>query len=107
MYTTVWFKHRNVNDEVIHRQQCHRISLLWFIKIRKCVWRFKIPDFHNRDTKQDRPMWSGCKPSGLGFDSRRYQIFCVAVGMERGPLSLVKINEELLERNVAAPGLEN
>jgi hypothetical protein len=36
-----------------------------------------------------------------GFDSRRYQIFCVAVGLQRGPLSLLNINEELLERKVA------
>jgi hypothetical protein len=36
----------------------------------------------------------------LGFDSRRYQIFCVAVGLEWGPISLVRINEELLERKV-------
>jgi hypothetical protein len=43
------------------------------------------------------------KPSGPGFDSRRYQILCVAVGLERGPLSFVSINEELLERKVAAP----
>jgi hypothetical protein len=27
----------------------------------------------------------------------------VAVGLERGPLSLVRINEELLERKIAAP----
>jgi hypothetical protein len=36
------------------------------------------------------------------FDSRRYQIFRVAVGLERGLLSLVRIKEELLERKVAA-----
>jgi hypothetical protein len=29
------------------------------------------------------------------------------VGLERGPLSLVSITEELLERKVAVPGLEN
>ena len=29
---------------------------------------------------------------GLGFDPRRYQIFWVAMGLERGPLSLVKSN---------------
>jgi hypothetical protein len=29
----------------------------------------------------------GYKPRGLGFDSRRYQIFCVPMGLERGPLS--------------------
>jgi hypothetical protein len=40
---------------------------------------------------------------GPVFDSQRYQIFCVAVGLERGPLSLVRINEELLERKVEAP----
>ena len=40
---------------------------------------------------------SGYKYSGLGFDSRRYQIFRVVVGLERGPLSLVSSIEELLE----------
>jgi hypothetical protein len=29
------------------------------------------------------------------------------VGLERGPLSLVRINEELLERKVAAPVWKN
>jgi hypothetical protein len=33
----------------------------------------------------------------LGFDSRRYEIFREVVGLERGPLSLVRITEELLE----------
>jgi hypothetical protein len=45
----------------------------------------------------------GRRPRGPGFDFRRYQIFYVAVGLELGPLSFVRINEELLERNVAAP----
>jgi hypothetical protein len=52
--------------------------------------------------------WSefpGFRPRGLGFYSWRCQIFRAAVGLERGPLSLVRINEELLERKVAA--LEN
>jgi hypothetical protein len=40
---------------------------------------------------------------GPGFDSRRYQMFWEVVGLERGPLSLVRIIEELLERKVAAP----
>jgi hypothetical protein len=40
------------------------------------------------------PLWSGGQSSWLqirrpGFDSRRYQIFWEAVGLERGPLSLV------------------
>jgi hypothetical protein len=34
-----------------------------------------------------------------GFDSWRYQIFWKAVGLERGPLSLVSTTEELLRRS--------
>jgi hypothetical protein len=40
----------------------------------------------------------GCRPRGSGFDFQRYQIFWVAVGLEQDPLSLMRINEELLER---------
>ena len=40
---------------------------------------------------------SGYRHRGLGFDFRRYQIFWVVVGLERGPLSLVRSIEELLE----------
>jgi hypothetical protein len=42
-----------------------------------------------------------------GFDSRRYQIFCKVVGLERGPLSLVRTIEELLEWKSSGSGLEN
>jgi hypothetical protein len=44
----------------------------------------------------------GYRSGGPGFDSQRYQDFCV-VGVDGGQLSLVCIIEELLERNVAAP----
>ena len=40
---------------------------------------------------------SGYRYRGPGFDPRRYQIFWVVVGLERGPLSLVRSIEELLE----------
>jgi len=30
---------------------------------------------------------SGYRYRGPGFDPRRYQIFCVVVGLERGPLN--------------------
>ena len=40
---------------------------------------------------------SGYRYRGLGFDSRRYQIFWVVVSLERGPLSLVRSIKELLE----------
>ena len=40
---------------------------------------------------------SGYRYRGPGFDPRRYQIFWVVVGLERGPLSLLRSIEELLE----------
>jgi hypothetical protein len=43
---------------------------------------------------------------GPGFDFRRYQIFLVVVGLERGPLSLVSTTEELLGRKSRGSGLE-
>jgi hypothetical protein len=45
----------------------------------------------------------GYRFRGPGFDSWRYQIFSEVVGLERGPLSLVRIIEELLDGKVAAP----
>jgi hypothetical protein len=45
----------------------------------------------------------GYRSRGPEFDSRRYQIFWKVVGLERGPLSLVRIIAELLERKVEAP----
>jgi hypothetical protein len=39
----------------------------------------------------------GYRSRGPGFDSRHCQIFREVVGLERGPLSLVRITEELLE----------
>jgi hypothetical protein len=40
---------------------------------------------------------SGYRSRDPEFDSRRYHIFWEVVGLERGPLSLVRIIEELLE----------
>jgi hypothetical protein len=40
---------------------------------------------------------SGDRYTRLGLDPRRYQIFRVVVGLERGPLNLVRSTEELLE----------
>jgi hypothetical protein len=39
----------------------------------------------------------GYRFRGPGFDSRPYHIFLVGVDLERDPLSLVRITEELLE----------
>jgi hypothetical protein len=43
-------------------------------------------------------MVPGCRFRGPGFGSQFYQIFWTAVGLKRGQISLVKINEELIER---------
>jgi hypothetical protein len=42
-----------------------------------------------------------------GFDSLRYQTFWEVVGLERGPLRLVRIIEELLEWKSSGSGQEN
>jgi hypothetical protein len=39
----------------------------------------------------------GYRSIDFWFDFRRYQIFCEAVSLERGPFSIVRITEELLE----------
>jgi hypothetical protein len=49
----------------------------------------------------------GCRYRGPGFDSWRYQIFWVTMSLERGPLILARINEELLEGKISGCGLEN
>jgi hypothetical protein len=67
------------------------LSILFFLLLlmdRLCGPVIRVPGYRSR---------------GEGFDSRRYQIFWEIVGLERGPLSLVRIIEELLERKVAAP----
>jgi hypothetical protein len=46
----------------------------------------------------------GYRSRGPGFDSRRYQIFWEVVGLERDPLSLVSITEELLEWKSSGSG---
>jgi hypothetical protein len=57
-------------------------------------------------------LWSNGQNSWLQiqrsrFDFRRYEIFWEVVGPERGPLSLLSTNEELLERKSSGFSLEN
>jgi hypothetical protein len=47
----------------------------------------------------------GYRLRGPGLDSRRYEIFRVTVSLERDLLSLVRINEDLLEIKIGS-GLE-
>jgi hypothetical protein len=49
----------------------------------------------------------GQRSRGPRFDSQRSQIFLEVVGLERGPFSLVRIREELLERTSSCCGIEN
>jgi hypothetical protein len=58
------------------------------------------------------PLWSSGQSSWLqiqrsGFVSLRYQIFCEAVDLERGPLRLVSTIEELRGRKSSGFGLES
>jgi hypothetical protein len=41
------------------------------------------------------------------LSSRCYQFFCLVVGLERDPIILERINEELLVRKSSCSGLEN
>jgi hypothetical protein len=58
---------------------------------RICGLVVRVPGYRSRDP---------------GFVSRRYQIFWEEVGLEQGPLSLVRIIEELFQGN-SGSGLEN
>jgi hypothetical protein len=75
----------------LYRQQ-H--SLLFFgIFIQTIIFWVTLP-----------PLWSSGQSSWIqiqrsGFDSRHYQIFWEVVGLERGPLSLMRISEELFQSN--------
>jgi hypothetical protein len=50
---------------------------------------------------------SDYRSRGPGFDTRTYQIFWEVGGLERGPLSLVRTIEELLEWKSSGSSLEN
>jgi hypothetical protein len=67
-----------------------RVSLKWCDRLRALVVRV-----------------SGYRSRGPGFDSQSFQIFWEAVGLERGPLTLMRTTEELLEGKSSGSGLEN
>jgi hypothetical protein len=80
----------NIRDTLLlHRNTSFSDNFLIHVyKDRLCVLVVRVPGYRSR---------------GPGFDSWRYQIFWEVVGMERSPLSLVRI----MNGKVAAPGLEN
>jgi hypothetical protein len=59
---------------------------------RLCGLEFRVPGYRSRDP------W---------FHSRLSQIFGEVVGLEWGPLSLVRIIEKLLESKSSGSGIEN
>jgi hypothetical protein len=72
---------------------CYPIYFILFICLdRLCGLVFRVSVYRSRSP---------------GFDSRRYQIFCEVVGLERGPLSFVSTIEEVLGINSSGSGLEN
>jgi hypothetical protein len=64
-------------------------TCVYFSAVCSCDLVFRVPGYRSRDP---------------GFDSWRYQIFWEIVGLERGPFSLVRITEELLERKNSGSG---
>jgi hypothetical protein len=58
---------------------------------------------HDRSVLADED-GSCYRSRGHGFDSRRYQIILEVLGLERGPLNLVSITEELLEWTSSGSG---
>jgi hypothetical protein len=76
-----------------------------------CERLLSLPFFIGPYSLPRPPLWSSGQSSWLQIqrprlDSRRYQIIWVAVGLERGPLSLVSTTEELPGRKSSGSGLE-
>jgi hypothetical protein len=69
-------------------QTAKRSKMIVHIKYFKRVWHVLLDRFCGLAVRVP-----GYRYRGLGFDSRRYQIFWEIVGLERGPLSLVRIIE--------------
>jgi hypothetical protein len=79
----------------------HSWSFSWASRILKPRWNIRS------DVDWRPPIWSSGQSFWVQiqrsrFDSQRYQIFWEVVSLEQGPLSLVRIIEELLEKTVAA-----
>jgi len=91
--------HRDsISDRPAHSQSLYRLSypahyIYMCVCVCVCVWVSECMDRLCGLVVRV----SGYSNRGPGFDPRRYQIFWVVVGLERGPLSLVRSVEELLE----------
>jgi hypothetical protein len=91
---------------------CVCVCLCDFIKNRFYVLLYNNISFNVSLCNTDRLCGlvirvSGYRSRGPGLNSRRFQIFWEAAGLERGPLSFVRAIEELLGRNSSGSGQEN
>jgi hypothetical protein len=85
--------HRKVAALTTHLQLLFRLSILMLLdNDRLCGLVIRLP---------------GYRPRGLGFDSRRYQIFWVAVGLEWCALSPREDKCGATWKKISGSGLEN
>jgi hypothetical protein len=109
----IWIKVTNIIKPCLYVK--HSIPVWYSSQVRISTSRSIIPvlvDFFLSPSRRYRLCGlvvrvSGYRARGPGFDSWRFQIFCEAAGLERGPLSLVWTTEELLEGKSGCSGLEN
>jgi hypothetical protein len=81
----------NLYTSILNAWPIHVILSFSYIGLHyQCGLAFRVP---------------GYRPRGPGFDSRRQHILLETVGLQRGPLSLVSINEELLESKSSSSGI--
>jgi hypothetical protein len=90
------------NTYVRYRQDIYQCRLLQQICTHNSLIHEDGDDAFSRAVRV-----SGYRSRGPGFDSRRFQVFWEAVGLERGPLGLVSVTGELLGRNSSGSGQEN
>jgi hypothetical protein len=101
----------SLNSFTFWDQILHAFSLLYMCYMpfqTQLAWFYRLNETAN-NAKYNTPISgqsSSLESQRPGFDSRRYQIFW-AVGLERGPLSLVSTTEELYGRKSSGSGLEN
>jgi hypothetical protein len=98
--------HRNEVPFTEFYPQTESLSLLYFSPPSYCscnVCKDQVRGAYS--VREYMVKFPGYRSRGPEFDSRRYQIFWEIMGLERGPLSLVSITEELLERKSSGSGL--
>jgi hypothetical protein len=88
--SSIYFGNASLNCFKI--QKIRYLLLIWLISDRLCDLVIRVPAYRSR---------------GPGLDFRLYQIFWEVVRLERSPLSLVSIIEELLEWKSSGSGLTN